>query len=308
MKLSIITTLYKSAHFVENFLNKAIKAGEDFGGEFEIIIVDDGSPDHSLQLAKAYANTDHRIVVIELARNFGHHQAFLCGMHYASGELCFLIDSDLEVDPEVLHKFHQTMESSNADVVYGVQAVRKGSAKTRLLGGIFWRIFSAFSEVDVPSDIMTERLMRRRYLEALLSMGDKNLFLGGMFYWPGFYQVPLSIIKKPRIGASSYSLLRRLGLLVEAISSFSSAPLAIIFWMGLGISSICALYFTYLLLRRLLFPDSLIDGFAFLALASVGSSGLVLLSLGVVGLYIHRIFKQVQNRPLFVVKEIHTKH
>lgn len=308
MRLSIVTTLYKSERFIESFLDKAIKAGEEFGGEFEIVVVDDGSPDHARHLAEKRADIDGRIRVIELTRNFGHHPAFFCGMHHARGEYCFLIDSDLEVDPDVLRNFKEKMDSANADVVYGVQEMRQGRIRTRVFGGLFWKIFSVFSDVKVPSDIMTERLMKRKYLDALLSMGDRNLFLGGMFYWPGFYQVPLQLTKAPRKGAGSYSLLHRFTLLVEAISSFSSAPLALIFWFGLGMSLLCVLYFIYLLLRRLFFPDSLVDGFTFLALVSVGSSGVVLLGLGIIGLYVHRVFKQVQARPVFIVKNIYSKN
>lgn len=308
MMLSIVTTLYKSERFIEEFLDKALKAGEEFGGDFEVVVVDDGSPDQSRRLAEIRADVDERIRVIELARNFGHHPAFLCGMYHARGKFCFLIDSDLEVDPAILNKFKSEMESSKADVVYGVQEMRQGAARTRIFGGLFWKIFSVLSDVKVPTDIMTERLMNRKYLNALLSMGDRNLFLGGMFYWPGFYQVPLRLVKSPRNSTESYSLFHRIKLLVEAISSFSSAPLALIFWVGLGISLLCAFYFIYLLLRRLIFPESLVDGFTFLALISLGNLGVVLLGLGIIGLYIHRMFKQVQARPVFIIKNIYSKN
>lgn len=307
MRLSIVTTLYKSERFVEQFLDKAVKAGEAFGGDFEIVVVDDGSPDASRKIAERCADMDARIRVIELARNFGHHPAFLCGMQHARGELCFLIDSDLEVDPAVLAVFKAEMDASGADVTFGVQETRQGSAGTRVFGGLFWRLFSALSDTQVPTDVMTERLMSRKYLDALLSMGDRNLFLGGMFYWPGFKQVPVRLIKTPRTGRGAYSPFRRFQLLVEALSSFSSAPLTLIFWLGLGISLLSAFYFIYLLLRRLFFPDTVLDGFTFLALVSVGSSGAILIGLGIIGLYIHRIFRQVQARPLFIVRNIHSK-
>jgi putative glycosyltransferase len=307
MMLSIVTTLYRSERFVETFLHKAVKAGEVFGGDFEIVVVDDGSPDGSRRLAERYADSDRRVRVIELARNFGHHSAFMCGMRYANGDYCFLIDSDLEVDPAELRTFQRTMEASSADVVYGVQETRRGAVRTRVLGGLFWRLFSICSEIDVPADIMTERLMNRRYLDALLSMGDRNVFLGGMFYWPGFLQVPVKLVKSPRHGAGSYSLLRRVELFVEAVSSFSSAPLKLIFWLGIGISGPCMLYFVYLLLRRLLLPESIVDGFTFLALVSVANLGLLLIGLGIIGLYIHRVFRQVQGRPVFVVKNIYSQ-
>ncbi len=306
-ELSIITTLYKSENFIEQFLNKALQAGEMWGGQFEIIVIDDGSPDQSIRLARQYADLDARIQVIELSRNFGHHPAFWCGMHHAQGEYCFLIDSDLEVDPLVLADFKRIMDSTEADVVYGVQEIRQGKGSARILGGQFWKIFNMLSNVNVPANVMTERLMHRKYLDALLTMGDYNLFLGGMFYWPGFRQVPFHLVKVPRCGKTSYSVLDRFRLMVEAVSSFSSVPLILIFWFGLGISILSFSYFVYLLLRRLLLPASVVDGFTFLALASVGSLGVILIALGVIGLYLHRIFKQVQGRPIFVVKNIYSQ-
>jgi putative glycosyltransferase len=110
------------------------------------------------------------------------------------------------------------------------------------------------------------------------------------------------------MGRGAYSPFRRFQLLVEALSSFSSAPLTFIFWLGFGISFLSAFYFIYLLLRRLFFPDTVLDGFTFLALVSVGSSGAILIGLGIIGLYIHRIFRQVQARPLFIVRNIHSKN
>lgn len=305
MKLSIITSLYRSEPYIELFLEKAITAGEAYGGTFEIIVVDDGSPDGASGMAKRYADKDDRIRVIELSRNFGHHPAFWCGMHHARGEWCFLIDSDLEVDPAVLADFKKQVESTEADVVYGVQAVRQGAARTRVFGGMFWKVFNVLSDINVPADIMTERLLSRRYLNALLSMGDYNMFLGAMYHWPGFTQVPLPLTKTPRMGRGAYSLLDRVRLLVEAVSSFSSAPLTLIFWLGSGISVLSLVYSGYLLLRRLLFPASLVDGFTFLALVLVGGVGAILMALGVIGIYIHRIFKQVQHRPVFIVKNIY---
>jgi len=307
MKLSIVTTLYKSEKFIETFLEQAIHAGDAFGGDFEIIVVDDGSPDRARQLAEAHADRDARISVIELTRNFGHHAAFWCGMQHAQGDFCFLIDSDLEINPTVLKDFQKKMAASDADVVYGVQDTRQGGIETRLLGGIFWRLFNMMSDAKVPPDIMTERLMKKTVLNAVLSMGDKNLFLGGMFHWPGFCQVPLLLTKKPQRAEASYSFFRRAKLLVEAITSFSSAPLSTVFWCGILLSSCSALYAVYLLFRRLLFPELVLDGFTFLALMSVANLGVMMAAFGILGIYVHKMFRQVQARPLFIVKKIHSR-
>ena len=305
--LSIVTTLYQSESYVDKFLDSALRAGEEFGGEFEIVLVDDGSPDSSYQIAKARAAIDGRIRAIQLTRNFGHHPAFWCAMELSRGDYCFLIDSDLEVNPEILSKFRSLLQSTKADVVYGVQEQRKGERSARLLGGVFWKLFSKLSDIEVPRDIMTERLMSRRYLDALLSMGDYNLFLGGMFFWPGFYQVPISITKVPRKDASTYNFAKRAKLLAEAVSSFSSMPLKLIFWMGISISILTGFYSVYLLFQKLVFPDTILGGFTFLALMSAMSFGLLSVSIGVTGLYIHKIFRQTQNRPKYIIKEAYSK-
>lgn len=304
MKLSIVTTLYRSEPFIDRFIKKSVEAAEKLGGEFEIILVDDGSPDTSAAMARVIAEADPRVLVVELSRNFGHHAAALCAIEYAKGDLIFLIDSDLEVDPRRLSDFFELMTRTDADVVYGVQESRKGSFASRHLGSAFWKIFNAVSDVSVPNNVMTERLMTRRYVDALLQLGDKNLFMGGMFYWPGYRQVPLPLTKEARATKSTYSLRKRAVLLVQAISSFSSVPLLIIFWLGIAIFAAAGIYSLALIATKLFFPATIVTGFTFLAVLSLVSFGINLMALGVVGLYIHRIFRQVQDRPRYIVKQV----
>ena len=258
MKLSIVTTLYKSERFVGPFIKIAIEAAEANYDEFELILVDDGSPDSSADIARSITEVDDRVILIELSRNFGHHAAALCAIEYASGDLIFLIDSDLEVDPRILSDFSTAMERTGADVVYGIQETRQGSFVARRLGEIFWSIFNAVSDVTVPKNVMTERLMTRRYVDALVQMGDRNLFMGGMFYWPGYSQVPLVIQKQSRLTESTYTFRKRAVLLVEAISSFSSVPLLSIFWVGIAIFAAAGTYSLFLVFSRLLFPSSIV--------------------------------------------------
>jgi len=304
MNLSIVTTLYRSDAHIEKFVAHAIAAAEKQGGNFEIVLVDDGCPTNSAEIAKKIAERDRRIVVVELSRNFGHHAAALCAIEYAKGEYVFLIDSDLEVDPMQLSNFVSKMKETDADVVYGVQEVRQGGFVSRHFGRIFWKVFNAVSDVNVPNDVMTERLMRRRYVDSLLQMGDKNLFMGGMFYWPGYSQVPLLLKKELRDSQSTYSFKKRALLLVQAISSFSSVPLLSIFWIGVVIFGMSCAYSFSLIVRKLLLPDTIVGGFTFLAVLSSISFGVNLMALGVVGLYIHRVFRQVQQRPRYIVKNL----
>lgn len=304
MQLSIVTTLYRSEPFLDRFISKAISAAETTGKEFEIILVDDGSPDDSSALARRIAEQDDRVVLIELSRNFGHHAAALCAIEYAKGEHIFLIDSDLEVDPTKLSEFVAAMDQTGADVVYGVQEVRRGDFASRYLGGLFWRLFNSVSDVKVPNNVMTERLMTRRYVDALTQMGDRNLFMGGMFYWPGYSQVPLTLQKEMRETKSTYSFGKRALLLVQAISSFSSVPLIVIFWLGIAIFMLSVIYSIGLIFSKLMYPETIVSGFTFIAVLSSIAFGVNLMALGVVGLYIHRIFRQVQQRPRYIVKNM----
>jgi putative glycosyltransferase len=229
MKLSIVTTVYKSEHFLKGFVTQSLEAVEKAEiDDFELVFVIDGITDQSIALLLNEKENTPQIKIVELTRNFGHHFAITAGLEQASGEWVFLIDCDLEVSPLVLVDFLNKQKEADADVVYGIQKVRKGSALERVLGGFFWKIFNLLSETPLPPNLMTERLMNRAYVQSLLSLGDKNLFLGGMMHWVGYNQIPLEIEKTPRSGKSSYSLLKRLSLLENAITSFSEYPLKLI--------------------------------------------------------------------------------
>lgn len=305
MDLSIVTTLYKSETFVDSFVDQALAAGESYGGKFEVILVDDGSPDRSLEMAVARANCDQRITVVQLSRNFGHHAAILCGLEHSSGERVFLIDSDLEVSPAIVHDFCARMDQTGADVVFGVQSKRQGAFASRSLGSAFWYLFNAISDTKVPNDLMTERLMVRSYVRSLLMLGDRNIFLGGMFHWAGFRQIPIHVTKSPREIPSTYSFFKRLALLVRAVSSFSSAPLQIIFWVGAIIFCLTMVYSAFLVLQKVLYPEYILGGFTVLAVLQVISFGMNFMAIGMVGLYLHRVFRQVQDRPRYLVSRIY---
>ena len=175
----------------------------------ELIFVVDGSPDNSLQVLRSQQRENPKIVIVDLSRNFGHHQAAWCGLHTARGDLVFIIDCDLEVSPAVLKPFADTLTQSGADVVYGYQESRRGGFASKYLGDAFWRIFNLLSTTRVPHNICTERLMSRRYVDTLLTLGDRNLFLAGMYFWAGFEQVGVKITKQSRKGRPVYTVFRR---------------------------------------------------------------------------------------------------
>jgi putative glycosyltransferase len=304
--LSIVTMVYKSRPYLDEFIGRAVAAATPIAGEnYELIFVVDGSPDDSLPYLRSRQRENPRIVIVDLSRNFGHHQAAWCGLHTARGERVFIIDCDLEVSPAVLESFADTMNRSGADVVYGYQESRTGGIASKYLGDAFWRIFNWLSTTPVPHNICTERLMSRRYVDTLLTLGDRNLFLAGMYFWAGFEQVGIKLAKQSRKGRPVYSLLRRFELMVRAISAFSSLPLQMSFWIGLTLASGCIGYGTVLLVRKILNPEAILSGFTTLALLTSLSAGMIMMSLGVIGLYISRIYSQTQNRPVYLIRSVY---
>jgi putative glycosyltransferase len=226
------------------------------------------------------------------------------GLAHARGELIFLIDCDLEVSPSVLKEFLRKRHESGADLVYGYQESRKGGWFEKISGGLFWKGFNWLSDIKIPENILTERIMTRRFVDGLLQLGDRNLFMGGMMTWTGFDQIGIPIAKKQRDGDSTYTLLKRLRLMVNAVSSFSSQPLIWLFNAGISITLLSLAFVTYLVLRKLLFDDALL-GFTSVMAAIALSLGILTTGLGVVGIYLGKIFNQVQNRPTYIVRDVH---
>lgn len=303
--ISIVATMYRSRPFLERFLAECLQALQELKcSDFEIVLVNDGSPDDSLDYAVACQKNITQLIVVDLSRNFGHHYAMQAGLAHARGDLIFLIDCDLEISPLTLPVFMEKLEASGSDMVYGYQEARKGGFFEKFSGGFFYKAFNLLSDIKIPENIATERIMTRRYVEALLQLGDRNLFLGGMMSWTGFQQLGLPLEKKQREGRSSYTLLGRIHLMVNAVSSFSAQPLVWMFNIGVTITSFSFLYVFYLVARKLLFNDALL-GFTSLVALTTLSLGIMTTGMGIIGIYLGKVFTQVQNRPTYIVKDVH---
>jgi putative glycosyltransferase len=305
VKLSVVSTLYRSRPFLEGFLQACLDAMKEAGyTDYEIVLVNDGSPDDSLDYAIDRKRDIPELVIVDLSRNFGHHHAMHAGLHHARGDLVFLIDCDLEVPPSALSAFLRKQRESGADLVYGYQESRKGGWFEQFSGGLFWKGFNWLSETKIPVNVLTERIMTRRFVDGLLEMGDRNLFMGGMMTWTGFDQVGIPIAKKQREGQSTYTLLKRFRLMINAVSSFSSQPLIWLFNAGITITMLSLAFVAYLLLRKVLFDDALLGFTSVMAMMAL-ILGILTTGMGVLGIYLGKIFNQVQNRPNYIVKDIH---
>lgn len=302
---SVVSTMYRSRAFLERFLAETLAALRAVGASsFEIVLVNDGSPDDSLAYALERQRDIAELVVVDLSRNFGHHHAMQAGLSVSRGERVFLIDCDLEVPPAVLLELAARQDATGADLVYGYQQARKGGWFERLSGGVFWTGFNLLSDTKIPENVLTERVMTRRFVDALLSLGDRNLFLGGMMSWTGFDQVGLPVAKKQRDGRSTYSLLKRMQLMVNAVSSFSSRPLTWMFNAGVVMTLSSFAYVVYLVARRLLFGDALLGFTSIMAMMAM-TLGVLTTGIGLLGIYLGKVYNQVQARPTFIVRDVH---
>jgi putative glycosyltransferase len=302
--ISIVGTLYESAPYINDFYIKSSLVARQFPEEgYEIILVNDGSPDHSLDVAIKIAEKDSHVTVIDLSRNFGHHKAMMTGLAHATGSLIFLIDTDLEEDPEWLLQFNQKMNEENSDVVFGVQLRRKGNFFERITGTLFYKIFRVLTGINQPDNIVTARLMTRRYVDALLNHRERELNIGGLWITTGFKQ-STEIVQKRSTSPTTYTLQKKFEHLVNAITSFSSLPLTYIFYSGLLISFSALLCIFYLFLRYF-FLGSPPSGYTSLITSVWFFSGLIIFFLGVEGLYLSKIFTEVKQRPYTIIRQIY---
>jgi putative glycosyltransferase len=304
MKLSIVATLYQSAPFLSSFCRRAAQAADAWAGDdYEIILVNDGSPDNSLALAVQQAEADPHIVVVDLSRNFGHHKAMMTGLAHAHGESVFLIDSDLEEEPEWLSEFAEHMAQSACDVVYGVQAQRKGNWFERWSGHWFYILFQLLTGLALPENVVTARLMRRRYVEALVRHDEREVFLAGLWHITGFDQQPHTVVKH-NTSETTYSLRHKIALLVNSVTAFSNAPLIAIFNIGLVISLCAAAYTAYLLINWQFFARPL-SGWTSVMASIWLLGGLIISFIGVLGIYLSRIYSETKRRPYTIIRQIH---
>jgi len=301
--LSIVTTLYKSAPYLDSFYQRIVKELEKLAVSYEIVLVNDGSPDDSLDIALGIQESDSRVVVIDLSRNFGHHKAIMEGLSYARGDQVFLIDCDLEEPPETLGAFYECFKRSDCDVVYGVQESRKGKWFERVSGGIFYKLFNYLSDTTVPENWTIARLMSKRYVASLVQFKEETMFLGGIMAAVGYKQVPL-VVRKHHKGTTTYTLKRKISAFTSAVTSFSEKPLKIVFYSGFFISAISFIYAMWLIFQKLAFGIP-VDGWTTLAVSIWLIGGLVMLFLGIIGIYIAKIFLQTKHRPVSVIRQIY---
>jgi putative glycosyltransferase len=303
VKLSIVTTLYRSAATIEEFYRRTIAVAEPMAEEIELVMVNDGSPDDSLELALALHRSDPRVVVVDLSRNFGHHKAMMTGLMHATGDRVFLIDCDLEEEPELLTRFHERFAQGGCDVVFGVQESRRGRWFERITGTLFFSLVDAFSDQRIPRNIVIARLMTLEYVRALIRHRDREFLIAYLFEVTGFRQIALPVRKLSR-SPSTYSLGMRVEMAVKYLTTSSTKLLYLILYIGIAIFTLSLLTIAFFV-TRYLHSGIGVDGYTSLIVSIWFFGGLTTLILGVIGVFVANILSEARRRPYTVVRTVH---
>lgn len=304
MKISVVTTLYYSQDYLQEFYDRTLKSILSLTSEYEFIFVNDGSPDSSLDKVIELQQKDKNVVIIDLSRNFGHHKAIMTGLQFVTGDYVYLIDCDLEENPEVLLPLWTELQSSpRVDVVYGIQPKRKGGFVERVSGKLFYALFSLLTSIDYPHDTLTARIMTRRYVQGMHRYKEKELDIWGLFVLNGFNQKGIFLSKGSK-GTSTYTLRKKLKMAVDTITSFSSRPLYLIFVLGVFVLAFSFLNILYISYQKIIWGKE-IEGWASI-LASVWLiGGLIIFILGILGIYLSKLFSEIKNRPLTIIRDVY---
>ena len=302
---SIVVPIYNEEETVSELVRRLQLLLEQLDGPAEVILVDDGSSDRSHELMLTAHETDSRIKVLRLSRNFGHQIAITAGMDLATGNAVIIMDADLQDPPEVVLEMTARWREG-FDVIYGVREERPGDSPfKRATAAAFYRLFRRLSETDVPLDAGDFRLVDRRALEGFKAMRETNRYVRGMFGWIGFHQVGVRFQRAERFaGDTKYPLTKMLKFATDGIVSFSTAPLRFALKLGFLVAGLSFIFGFVALVSKLAGLYS-IPGLASIAVFVSFLGGIQLVVLGLMGEYIARIHDEVKGRPLYLVRDAH---
>lgn len=301
--LSLVIPVYNEEGNLPALYQRLTAVLQETGLSYEIIFVDDGSRDSSVPLLKGYASHDPCVMIIQLARNFGHQIALSAGLEYTRGRGVIVMDADLQDPPEVLPQFIAKWQEGH-DVVYAIRQKRKEGWFKRMSYLAFYRLLRRLANIDIPLDAGDFCIMDRRVVDLLVAMPERNRFVRGIRSWVGFDQVGLAYERQARhAGESKYSLARLIYLALDGLVSFSFVPLRFITISGFSISGLSLIMALFYAIKRLVVGLNP-AGFASLMVSIFFFSGIQLITIGVIGEYIGRIFEEVKRRPLYVVRDV----
>ncbi len=304
MKLSPVIACYRDAEAVPYMYRRLVETFKRLGCDYEIIFVNDGSPDDARLVLSGIAAADPNVVVINHARNFGSQSAFTSGMAIATGDACILLDGDLQDPPEMIEAFVERWKEG-FDVVYGERVGREAPPLMRLFYKAFYRAFRRAAYVNVPLDAGDFSLIDRRVVDALKAMPEKQRFMRGLRAWVGFKQTGVPYVRPERMfGVTTNSFRRNLGWARRAIVSFSYAPLDFITALALSIVVFSAIGLVAEIALKIIAPALAPQGFTTVITLILFIGGVQLLCLAIIGSYIAHMYEEVKGRPSYVVDSV----
>jgi glycosyltransferase involved in cell wall biosynthesis len=303
-KISILIPCYneeKSLPLLYEELLKTINTADNY--EWEILFVNDGSKDSTVLVIKQLREKDKRVCYVDLSRNFGKEKAMLAGFDYVTGDCMIIMDADLQHPPHIIPKMLEEWENGFDDV-YGKRISRgKESWLRKKYSLLFYKILQKTTRVEVLQNVGDFRLLDRSCINVLKQLREQERYTKGMYSWIGFKKKEVEFETQDRIaGESSWSFTNLLGLAVEGITSFTVAPLKISMFIGIVVSLFAFVYAIYILIRTVLFGDP-VQGFPTIMVTILFLGGVQLLSLGIIGEYLGRIFNETKKRPTYVARE-----
>lgn len=303
--LSLVVPCYNEEDNVEDFYNQTVYAFDSKIKDFEIVFVDDGSSDKTLERLHSLFDKDKsRVQVLSFSRNFGKEAAIYAGLKNARGDYACIIDADLQQRPEVVVEMMNVIKEDNTvDCVTAYQAERKENKFMSAFKSSFYKIINKMSEVDFVNGASDFRLMNRKMIDAVISMGEYHRFSKGIFSFVGFNTVYIPYeVQERNNGSSKWSFFKLVKYAVEGIVSFTSFPLKLSSYVGFFSSFVSIIYLILVVIKRLVFGVD-VPGYASIVVLLLFIGGLQLLSLGIVGEYLSKVYDQVKNRPVYILKE-----
>ncbi|MCB1933541.1 MAG: glycosyltransferase [Candidatus Accumulibacter sp.] len=302
--ISVVAPAYNEQEVIEEFHRRVSGILVNLGASYELVLVNDGSTDDTLALMHALQASDPQVMVVDLSRNFGKEIALSAGLDHCSGEVVVVLDADLQDPPELIPEM-LTGWREGYDVIYGVRShrdgeswLKKGTAK------LFYRLIGSVSRVEIPPDTGDFRLMTRRVVRELSRLREEHRFMKGLFAWVGFPSRPIRYRRSPRAaGITKWSYWKLWNLALEGITSFTIGPLKIATYLGLSVALLSLLYAAFVIWKTLIYGDP-VRGYPSLMVVVLFLGGVQLISVGVLGEYIGRIFNEVKGRPLYLVNRI----
>jgi glycosyltransferase involved in cell wall biosynthesis len=302
--LSVVIPCLDEEQVLQKTNQRVLAVLEKVPTDFEIIYVDDGSADATLDVLRNLQAQDPRLRIVRFSRNFGHQVAITAGLEHASGDAAVILDADLQDPPEVMLEFVAKW-LDGYDVVYGVRTEREGETLfKRWTAKLFYRFISRLSDTDIPVDTGDFRLLDRRVLNSLLSMPERDRFVRGMVSWLGFSQIAVPYQRAPRAaGSTKFSVFKMVRFALDAIFSFSTLPLRLATWLGFAASGGSILGILVVLLDRYFAVPGMVKGWSSTFIAVLFIGGVQLICIGIIGEYVGRIYGESKQRPLYVIRE-----